>query len=136
MAADAIRSRARPGDYVASCPDQLGPALSRLLPSDYRQVTYPRFAAPQRVDWVDYVERLDQHHPDQFAAELLRRAGSHRVFLVWDAGYRTHTDICPELVNALLRRRPGMTVISEAQGSKYFEKESVYDYAPNPSGAG
>ena len=96
VSAKAIRANAKVGDYVVYCPDQLGPAVSRVLPAGYRQVTYPRFGAPQRVDWVDYVARLKRQSPDRFAAELLRRAGNHRVFLVWDEGYRTHTKICPQ----------------------------------------
>jgi mannosyltransferase len=135
VSARAIRSQAKVGDYVVYCPDQLGPGVSRVLPSGYRQVTYPRFEAPQRVDWVDYVSRLHRQSPDRFADELLRRAGNRAVFLVWDSGYRTHKEICPELVNALIRRRPGVRVLSDSDGGRYFENEAVYDYPPAAAAA-
>jgi hypothetical protein len=38
--AAAIDGLARPGDVVAYCPDQLGPAHSRLIRSDVDQLTF------------------------------------------------------------------------------------------------
>lgn len=122
--AHAIAARGRPGDYVVYCPDQLGPAGSRVLRPGFVQVTYPDFAPPGRVDWVDYVARLDRRDPDRFAAQLVRRAGRHRIFLVWDTAYLTHRTICPALVHALQRRRPDQG-LSQSDGPKFYEPESV-----------
>ncbi len=132
ISAQKIQAHASRGDYVAYCPDQLGPAVARILGQGYRQVTYPRFGAPQRVDWVDYVTRLEQHSPRRFASELLRRAGDHRIFLVWNGEYFTHAKACTNLVNALLRGRPTVHILSESKGGKFYEKESVYEY-PAPA---
>src|ERR1019366_3546478 len=49
--AAAIASGARPGDVVAYCPDQLGPAVSRVLGGNLDQITFPRGDAPEIVDW-------------------------------------------------------------------------------------
>ena len=53
--AAAIARTGHPGDIVAYCPDQLGPAVDRLLPSGrYQQTTFPRGTGPSFVNWVDY----------------------------------------------------------------------------------
>lgn len=101
----AIQADGLPGDWVVYCPDQLGPATSRLLGPGFEQVTYPSFGAPQRVDWVDYKERLAEASPGRFGAELLRRAQGHKVFLVYSPTYTTHKKICPELFNVLATKR-------------------------------
>ena len=60
----------RPGDVVAYCPDQLGPAVDRLLPSGrYQQTTFPRGTGPGFVNWVDYAAA-----PTAGLAGRLRRA--------------------------------------------------------------
>ena len=53
--AAALAPRAQPGDVIAYCPDQLGPAVNRLLPAGrYQQITFPRGTGPTYVNWVDY----------------------------------------------------------------------------------
>ena len=43
---------------MAYCPDQLGPAVNRLLPAGrYLQTTFPRGTGPAFVNWVDYARR-------------------------------------------------------------------------------
>ena len=56
--ATVLRAQAVPGDLVVFCPDQLGPAVHRLIPSNLDQVTYPAFGSAAFVDWVDYTARL------------------------------------------------------------------------------
>lgn len=104
--ADAIEEVGLDGDLIVYCPDQLGPSTSRLLSDRFEQVVYPSFAGPELVDWVDYVERLDEADVDAFASELLERAGDRAVFLVYSTSYITHEDTCPELFNAIGRVRP------------------------------
>ena len=99
-----LRDSARPGDVVAYCPDQLGPSVSRLLPSSLglTQLTYPRAEAPQFVDWVDYATTIRRTPVIPFAQALLDRAGpGHDVWLVWSAGYKSFGRRCEQLVAAL-----------------------------------
>lgn len=98
---EAIEQEGEPGDLVVYCPDQLGPSTSRLLDAGFDQVTYPRFEEPQRVDWVDYKERLADASPERFGAEVLRRAEGHKIFLVYSTTYSTHKETCPEVFNAI-----------------------------------
>ncbi len=45
--ASVIAAHAKPGDVIAYCPDQLGPAVNRLLPTGrYAQITFPATPAP------------------------------------------------------------------------------------------
>lgn len=100
------------GPLVLVCPDQLGPALARELPEGTDIATYPRFARPELVDWVDYEERLARVDPSAFAAEALRRAGDRDVWLVWSGQYRTHVGTCEDLATGLQRGRPaGVPVV-------------------------
>jgi hypothetical protein len=124
---EAIEAKGEAGDWVVYCPDQLGPSGSRLLRAGFRQVTYPRFAPPQRVDWVDYKERLAQASPEEFATELLRRAGDRRIFLVYSTAYDTHTATCPALFNALGRQRPPEVL---TQATEAFEPSAAVLFAP------
>lgn len=55
--AAALARTSQPGDVVAYCPDQLGPAVSRLAPPGLVQATYPRYGDSRMVDWVDYEQR-------------------------------------------------------------------------------
>lgn len=103
--ATAITSRSSPGDVVVYCPDQLGPSGSRVLGTDLDQVTYPEFLPPERVDWVDYDQRLSAADPARFADDLIERAGDQRIFLVYSTDYQSHEDICPELRNAISTHR-------------------------------
>lgn len=103
--AAAITSRSSPGDVVVYCPDQLGPAGSRVLGTDLDQVTYPEFLPPERVDWVDYDQRLSDADPSRFADDLIERAGDRRIFLVYSTTYLSHEDVCPELRNAISTHR-------------------------------
>ena len=63
--ASVLAAQAKPGDIVAFCPDQLGPAVYRLAESGQsrphrvaraatRMLTFPRGTGPAFVDWVDY----------------------------------------------------------------------------------
>jgi hypothetical protein len=132
VSARAIAAAGRPGDWVVYCPDQLGPATSRVLRPGFRQVTYPAFGAPERVDWTDYTARLAAQTPDRFADELLRRSGNRAIYLVWSDTYTTHQQICPDLVNALLRRRPGQA-LTQGKTAMFYEPASVYRFDPAPA---
>ena len=117
---------ARPGDVVAYCPDQLGPAVSRLLPGGlYTQVTFPRFDDPSRINWVDYAQINAAANPALFARQLLNLAGSHQLWLVWEAGYRTLGQSCQRLRNTLRIARPDWREPVHSQPSTYYEHENL-----------
>ncbi len=129
-AAAAIVTDGRPGDVVAVCPDQLGPALDRLLPAGFDVGSYPTFSDPAIVDWSDYVARTNARSPSQFAADLLARAGSdRRIFVVWSESYITHQRLCTDLVVALTAHRPDNRQLIEAKRS-YYESENVTVFEP------
>jgi uncharacterized membrane protein len=118
----AIAARARPGDVVVYCPDQLGPAYSREMPEGLVELSYPALTPPERVDWVDYAERNGAADPAAIAAEILAEADGHAVFLVWMNEYRTYGDQCESLVGAL--GLTGTLVVQDA--SRYFEPAFVH----------
>jgi len=97
----------RPGDVVAFCPDQIGPAVNRLVPPGrYREITFPRGTGPEFVNWVDYAAASARGNPTSFAARLERMsAPSHQIWLVWAPGYQTFGTKCEELEAALLGDR-------------------------------
>ena len=101
--ADQIAAGGEQGDVVGYCPDQLGPAVSRLLPSRLAlgQYTFPKFERPQFVDWVDYEDRNAAANPDAYAQGLLDRAGDRTIWYVWSTGYRTFDDKCERILNYL-----------------------------------
>ena len=127
--AAALERLAEPGDVVAYCPDQLGPAVSRLLPPSIEQVTFPDFGAPQRVDWVDYSARNKASPPRRFAARLLGMAGPDaNVFVVWGGGYRTLGRRCEALVAGLDTRRAEVLRVTVDWGS--FERMTLVQFPP------
>jgi hypothetical protein len=114
--AEAIEARADDDALVVYCPDQLGPSTARVLDGRYDQVTYPRFDSPDLVDWTDYTQRLDDASVDEFAQDLLERAGDRQIFLVYSTEYITHEETCPALFNAIGAQRPPevLTTTTEA----------------------
>lgn len=131
MVAAQIQAAARPGDVVAYCPDQLGPAVSRLLPDRlYTQVTFPRWDDPSRINWVDYAQVNAAANTGLFARELLNLAGSHQVWLVWESGYRTLGHSCEALRDTLTVSRPDYSEPVHSQPGRYYEHESLMRFAP------
>ena len=125
--AEAIEAAGEPGDLVVYCPDQLGPSTSRLLGDGFDQVTFPELARPDLVDWVDYKERLRAVAPEDFARQVLERAGDRQIFFVYSTNYRTHQDLCPAIYNALgVERVPEVLT----QPSDAYEWASVVRFTP------
>jgi hypothetical protein len=131
VAAD-IRALAHPGDVIAYCPDQLGPAVSRLLPRRYLQVTFPRFDAPELINWVDYSQVNTQAPaPGVMAQDLVTLAGpGHQVWLVWEPGYRTLGRNCEQLRDSLVALRPNFSEPVRSHPERYYEHESLDRFAP------
>ncbi len=101
--AAAIATYGKPGDVVAYCPDQLGPAVNRLLPSGrYQQTTFPRRNGPAIINWVDYTAAVKAASAPAFADYLESMAGSGRqIFLVWGGGYQGFGLKCEGIVQTL-----------------------------------
>ena len=129
-----LRAEAAPGDLVVFCPDQLAPAVHRLLPTALDQVTYPAFGSPAFVDWVDYKARLAHVDPEAFAHEALARAGSHTLWYVASPGYITHPVVCQTLSNvfAASRRR----VVRVGPDERIFEHPGLQEFPAGASTSG
>lgn len=106
--AEIINAEAGPDDVVAFCPDQLGPATSRLLLPQQRElaVTFPDFGRPRRVNWQEYAERNLAKDPSAFARELDQRAGDNGIWLVWSDQYRPIWERCEDVRAELEELRP------------------------------
>ncbi|MCM3926025.1 glycosyltransferase family 39 protein, partial [Frankia sp. AiPs1] len=105
-----IVALARPGDVVAYCPDQLGPAVHRALvrhgPLTVREIVYADSTGPALVDWVDYASRMQRANGTTFAAEVNKLAGpDHAVLLVRADGYRFLEGACAVLSDQLATLR-------------------------------
>jgi mannosyltransferase len=100
--AEALEVRSQPSDVVAYCPDQLGPAVRRLLPDGPRQLTYPSGADPVVVDWVDYAAKQAAGSPAMFAARAKASVGpGGALWLVAAPGYPALSGRCEQLVDRL-----------------------------------
>lgn len=127
--ADVIAAEHGAGDLVVYCPDQTGPSVSRLLRdiTDLRQVTFPAFAAPQRVNWTDYLDRIDRADPREFAADVLRRADGATIWYVLSPGL-LHQEKCGEIANILAESRPSVEKVTPDDST--YEFEGVTEFRP------
>lgn len=126
-----LNAQAQTGDVVVYCPDQLGPAVDRLLTvPGVIQITFPRALGPQRVDWVDYRKVISRTDVETFAQEALSRLGAdHTLWLVWRDGYPGLGGDCGYLKSWFdLLRAPGPTVVRQ-NGSVYYEYENLIRYS-------
>ncbi|HXY44574.1 MAG TPA: hypothetical protein VEH29_10330 [Acidimicrobiales bacterium] len=84
----AILAEAHAGDVVAYCPDQLGPAVSRVVGDRFDEITFPRGTPPEIVDWVNYLQVVRSASPAKFVKRVEALAGSKgTVFYVWAPYY-------------------------------------------------
>jgi hypothetical protein len=126
-----LNAQAQPGDLVVYCPDQLGPAVDRLLRvPGLEQVTFPRGIGPQRVNWVDYRKVIAATNVSQFVQSALSTVtGNHTVWLVWRDGYPALGGDCGYVKSWLdLFRQTGVTLV-HADSSQYYEFENLTRYA-------
>ncbi|MGR6965675.1 glycosyltransferase family 39 protein [Geodermatophilus sp. URMC 61] len=123
---------AAPGDVVVFCPDQLGPAVARLVPPErgLDLVVYPDLRPADRVDWTDYEARMTSTPSTAVAADVLQRAGAESaVWVVTGPGYRVpSTQRCGQLVDMLESARgPAELVLTPDR--RIFE-DSRLQYLP------
>lgn len=127
-----LNAQAQPGDVVVYCPDQLGPAVNRLLDvPGLTQLTFPRAIGPDRVDWVNYIRTIQATDVSQFAQQMVARVPTGRtLWLVWRDGYPGFGGDCGYLQSwlSLLRSSSGVTLV-HANGSTYYEFENLTRYS-------
>lgn len=126
-----LNVQAQPGDLVVFCPDQLGPAVDRLLRvRGVTELTFPRAIGPARVDWVDYKSVIARTDVDTFAQNMLARVpAGHAMWLVWRDGYPGLGGDCGYLRNWFDLLRPtGATLIHQNSGT-YYEYENLVRYS-------
>jgi len=126
-----LRAKARPGDVVAYCPDQLGPSVSRMLGErGLVQIPFPAGGSPDRVDWVDYAERNHAAKTAPFARMLVDRAGpAHDIWLVWSPNYLTFGKKCTALGDNLQAARPNVDKVMSIK-IEFFEHPGLIRYRP------
>jgi hypothetical protein len=125
-----ISAQAQPGDVVVYCPDQLGPAVSRLLGDrpDLVQMTFPAGDRPERVNWVDYLDRIEHTNTRVFTDRVLARAGDHTVWYVSAPDYGGVKGKCETIIAELASERPGVTQPVALDNSILFELDNLYRF--------
>ncbi len=134
--AAAINAEAKPGDIIAFCPDQLGPAVYRQIrdPSQYDMITFPRRTGPQIVDWVDYAATVGAADPNAYADAVFQRAGTtHHIWLVWYPMYQTYQTKCETIASDLLaasgKAGGGGRNVVTGHDALFYEPMSLTEYA-------
>jgi uncharacterized membrane protein len=125
-----LNVQAQPGDVVVYCPDQLGPAVDRLLRvPGVTQITFPRAIGPERVDWVDYVKVIKGTDVAAFAQSALARVpAGHTLWLVWRDGYPGLGGDCGFLKSWLDLLRPTGATLVYQHANSYYEFENLVRY--------
>ncbi|HEV8065117.1 MAG TPA: hypothetical protein VGP46_09805, partial [Acidimicrobiales bacterium] len=132
----AIAARATTTDVVGYCPDQLGPAVSRVLEGRFRQIAFPRFNAPEIVDWVDYLSVARHADAGRFVTRLETMAGkTGTVFYVWAPGYAGFGVKCQAIADSLNRwhGHKQTTLVRAAPSDtpfEIFEGETLDSFSP------
>jgi mannosyltransferase len=126
-----INARGSRGDAVVYCPDQVSPAMDRLLtPGRFAQFPYPG-GNPARVDWVDYATRFARSNPTAFARNVVARIGPTRnVWLVWSPDYPPTTSRCLALITAFGAVRPVGHQVFGQDAPVYYEHEFLERFYP------
>jgi mannosyltransferase len=104
--ATVLRENAAPGDAVVTCPDQLAPALSRLVPSAGVSAYPPGTLDAGRIDWTDYRDRVTGTDPIAFAQTLDAANAGRAIWLVWSPNYEGVGSRCRKVQQALAALRP------------------------------
>jgi hypothetical protein len=128
--ASVINEKGRAGDVVVFCPDQVGPATTRLIRDSIglRQLTFPTAESPRFVNWTDYAARNEAADPAPFARAVLDGARGSTIWYVWSPSYLTYGRKCEELLNELARDRPSNRIAVPARGT--IEHLTLIEYDP------
>jgi uncharacterized membrane protein len=136
--ASVLAAHAKPGDLVAFCPDQLGPAVYRLTTDrGYDEIAYPRSNGPAIIDWIDYKSAIRKSSTANFVSEIQSKAGAHHtIWLVWASGYQGFGTRCETIATRLLETPGygGHQWITQRPG-KYYEPMDLTAFVKLPSAA-
>ncbi|HTV11784.1 MAG TPA: glycosyltransferase family 39 protein [Acidimicrobiales bacterium] len=129
VVAAVLNEEAQPGDMVVYCPDQLGPAVDRLLNvPDVTELTFPRMLGPQRVDWVNYVSTIKSTNVQKFAYTIVQELNpGARLWFVWRNGYQGLGGSCGMLASWLGWYLPVSEAAVQANRA-YYEYEDLTVY--------
>jgi hypothetical protein len=122
--ASVINKEASPNDLVLYCPDQLGPATSRLITATVEQFTFPRGDPPQRINWVDYRKVIHATNVEQFAEQMLTLAAGHDLWFVQNPNYPGTEHKCTRLMEWLSTKRNSQVWVAANPGT-YSEYASL-----------
>ena len=130
LVASVVNKEANPGDLVVYCPDQLGPAVDRLLHAPVQQATFPRGIGPERVNWVDYRQVMADTSVQQFGQKMLTLAGTgHAIWYVWRADYPGTDHKCTQLLSLFQALRPVNQELVHVDSHNYYEHEALVRFA-------
>ncbi len=129
--AGVLAREGKPGAVVAYCPDQLGPAVNRLLPpSRYNQVTFPRGTGPEFVNWINYTQVVKAANPTTFARRLYELShGRSQIWVVWAPGYLPFGDKCQEIIQ-YLQDSPQLEWKQVLTTGRFFEGMGLFRFTP------
>ncbi len=122
--ASVINKEASPNDLVLYCPDQLGPATSRLITATVEQFTFPRGDPPQRINWVNYRQVIHATNVEQFAEQMLTVAAGHDIWFVQNPNYPGTEHKCTRLMEWLSTKRNSQVWVAANPGT-YSEYASL-----------
>src|SRR5579875_812215 len=130
QAAQVLHAQAQPGDVVVYCPDQVGPAVDRLLKvPQVTELTFPRAIGPQRVDWINYLQVIHHTNVEDFAQDMASRVGpNNSLWLVWNRSYHGFGRDCGDLETWLSYFLPGSGTTLFQANSTYYENELLTRY--------
>ena len=131
--AAAIDASGAPGDVVVYCPDQLGPAVNRILPvGRYQQVAFPRGGGPEFIDWVDYASAVRNASSLDFARRVDEKASSGKqIFVVWAPAYEAFGAKCEQLVQTLQNNpRYRATGVIAGDSKRFFQPMYLVRFSP------
>ena len=123
-----VNKDANSGDLVLYCPDQLGPAVDRLLTRRLEQRTFPRGTPPKLIDWVDYRQTIQATNVERFAQQVLAAADGHPIWFVVNPSYPGTDDKCNDLRDALSATRSSRTLVAPDPNIS-SESESLIEFA-------
>ena len=135
--AAAINAQAKPGDMIAFCPDQLGPAVYRQIrdPSQYDMLTFPRRTGPQIVDWVDYADAVHGADPNAFAERRRRSRSGPATTSGWSGSRCTRPSGCKcetiatDLLDAATKNGGGGRNVVTSHPALYYEPMNLTEYS-------
>ena len=131
-----INANAHAGDVVVYCPDQVGPATTRLIRESLglRQLTFPTAGSPRFVNWTDYAKRNEAADPLAFERTVLAGARTSTIWVAWSPSYLTYGTKCEELLGDLTRDRPPARNVVPVRGNVEHLMLVEFDPPSKPSG--